>query len=308
MNMQTTSHILMIRPVNFGFNEETADTNAFQQAASKEPEVTTQAKALEEFDHFVVVLQSAGVDVTVIEDTPQPHTPDSIFPNNWVSFHEDGTVCIYPMQAANRRQERRPDIIDALRKRFRIQKQINLSGYEQEEKFLEGTGSMVLDRDHKIAYACHSPRTHTSVLNDFCKQLGYHPFSFHATDENGLAIYHTNVLMCVGDRFAVICLESIPDVNERISVKNKLLETQKEIIEISRYQLVHFAGNMLQLRNQAGEKLIVMSSQAYKSLEPAQVQVLEKYGRLLHVPLHTIEQNGGGSARCMIAEIHLPLK
>jgi len=302
--MQTTSHILMIRPVNFGYNAETAVNNAFQVAGM---DAEAQKKALREFDAFVSVLRSNGVDVTVVQDTPEPHTPDSIFPNNWISFHNDGTVIFYPMYAANRRLERKQHVIDTVRSLFEIKSQIDLSSYESKNIFLEGTGSMVLDRDNKIAYACLSPRTDKKVLEDFCKQTGFKPVSFRAVDSKGREIYHTNVMMCVADHYVVICLESIDDKTERENVTTAITGSDKEIIEISFDQMNHFAGNMLQVENVSGQKLLVMSSQAFRSLTKQQVDKLSSYNNIIHSPLVTIETNGGGSARCMMAEVHLPL-
>jgi hypothetical protein len=278
MNTQSTSHILMIRPVNFGFNEETAGSNAFQNRNAAKDGVNE--KAQQEFDRMVNALCNNGVDVTVIDDTREPYTPDSIFPNNWVSFHDNGEIFLYPMQAENRRLERREDIIAKLEDNFAVKHIIDLSRFEAEDKFLEGTGSMVLDRENKIAYACLSPRTNRDVLNLFCEQAGYTAISFDAVDEKGKAIYHTNVLMCVGSSFAVICLDSIPNPHERIVVKESLLSTQKEIIEISFEQM--------------------------NQLNDDQKTTLEKYGKLIYSDINTIETNGGGSARCMMAEVHLP--
>jgi hypothetical protein len=304
MNQQSTSHLLMIRPVNFGYNEETAESNAFQHKDKNQQEV--QQKALHEFNNFVDVLRSNGVDVTVVDDNPQPYTPDSIFPNNWVSFHADGNVFLYPMQAENRRLERREDIISRLEDHFKVHHIVDLSRYEEENKFLEGTGSMVLDREHKIAYACLSPRTDKTVLDVFCEQSGYTSVCFDAADEDGKAIYHTNVLMCVGSQFAVICLDSIPNPHERVLVAESLNSTQKEIIEISFEQMNQFAGNMLEVKSKNGDTLIVMSDSAFRALNPEQKLSLEKYGKLVYSDIQTIENNGGGSARCMMAEVHLP--
>ncbi len=302
--MQTTSHLLMIRPVRFGYNAETAVNNAFQV---KSDEANVQQQALKEFDDFVTILQANGVDVTVVEDTPLPHTPDSIFPNNWVSFHHDGTLLLYPMYAVNRRAERKEQVLNTITKKFAVSKKIDLSGYEQEHIFLEGTGSMVLDRDNRIAYACLSPRTDEKVLADFCTQMNYKPVVFTATDGNGQAIYHTNVLMCVADKYAVICLESIAEPEEQKMVAEAILNSNKKIIAITLHQVNHFAGNMLQIENNNGEKLLIMSSQAYEALTTEQLQELNRYNRIIHSPLFTIETNGGGSARCMMAEVHLPL-
>jgi hypothetical protein len=302
--MQTTSHILMIRPVGFGYNAETAVNNAFQV---KSDESNVQQKAREEFDGFVNVLKNNGVDVTVVEDTPQPHTPDSIFPNNWVSFHHDGTLLLYPMYAVNRRAERKEHVLERIEEKFAIKRKIDLSNYEEKNVFLEGTGSMVLDRDNRIAYACLSPRTDEKVLTDFCNRMNYKPVVFDATDGNGQAIYHTNVLMCVADKFVVICLESIADPVQNKFVSETIIASGKKIIPITLHQMNQFAGNMLQVENKDGEKLLVMSSQAYESLTTEQLQELNRYNRIVHSPLTTIETNGGGSARCMMAEVHLPL-
>lgn len=302
---QSTSHILMIRPVKFGFNEQTAGSNAFQ---AKQQSDNIEDNALIEFNNFANLLRQNDVDVIVIEDTPEPHTPDSIFPNNWVSFHNDGNIFLYPMQAENRRLERREDIISDLEDRFKVHHIVDMSRYEHEGKFLEGTGSMVLDRVNKIAYACISPRTDKEVLTVFCEQAGYKAICFDAIDAHGKAIYHTNVLMCIGNHFAVICLNSIANPHERVVVTESLKSTQKEIIDISFEQMNQFAGNMLELRNKKGEPLIVMSQNAFKSLTERQKTTLEKHGKLVYSDINTIEVNGGGSARCMIAEVHLPLE
>ncbi len=303
-NHQSTSHLLMIRPVNFGFNEETAGSNAFQNRNADKNGVNE--KAQQEFDQMVNTLCESGVDVTVIDDTPEPYTPDSIFPNNWVSFHADGGIFLYPMQAENRRLERREDIIAKLEDRFSVKHIIDLSRFEVEDKFLEGTGSMVLDRENKIAYACISPRTDREVLALFCEQAGYKEVSFHAFDEHQQAIYHTNVLMCIGSKFAVLCLDSITDEDEKNAVTTILKLTHKEIITIGFEQMNQFAGNMLEVKNKTGETLIVMSQNAYNALNKQQKICLEKYGKLIYADINTIENNGGGSARCMMAEVHLP--
>ena len=292
----------MIRPVNFSFNAETAVNNAFQVAAA---DGAAQEKALAEFEGFVKLLRNEGVDVLVIRDTSEPFTPDSIFPNNWISFHEDGQICLYPMYAVNRRLERKPAVLQELGSRFSIEATLDFSGYEKEGLFLEGTGSMVLDRDHKIAYACFSPRTDKKVLLDFCEKMGYRPETFTAVDDQGRPIYHTNVMMCVADRYIVVCLDSLPVPAEREHLAATIRSTGKEIIGISLEQMNQFAGNMLQVNNKKGEKLLVMSTRAYESLTPAQITRLSSYNRILHSPLTTIETNGGGSARCMMAEIHL---
>lgn len=294
----------MIRPVNFGFNPETAENNAFQV---KSESADVQADAAREFDEFVSLLRANDVDVMVVEDTPEPHTPDSLFPNNWISFHSDGTLLLYPMYAESRRAERKAHVLEKIQDKFRIAHEIDLSSYERNGQFLEGTGSMVLDRDHRVAYACLSPRTDQKVLNDFCRKMNYQPVTFNSLDSKGQAIYHTNVMMCVADKYVVICMESIPDKIEKERVTNSIREMGKKIIEISYDQLNHFAGNMLQIENSNGEKLLVMSAQAYHSLTESQLTELTGYNSIIYSPLNTIELNGGGSARCMMAEIHLPV-
>lgn len=295
----------MIRPVHFAFNAETAVNNAFQTPGN---DAAAQDKAAQEFDGFVEVLMSNGVDVTVVNDTPEPHTPDSIFPNNWVSFHADGTIVLYPMYAQNRRHERKPGVLQAIRTKFITGNTVDLTAHENEHVFLEGTGSMVLDRENKIAYACLSARTDYFVLTDFCEKLDYTAEVFDAVDQTGQPIYHTNVMMCVADKYVVICLDAIAAQHEKDQVKATVLKTGKEMIAITYAQMNHFAGNMLQVHNNKGERLLVMSSQAYASLTKEQIETLSSYNRIVHSPLTTIETNGGGSARCMMAEIHLPLK
>ncbi|WP_224746487.1 citrulline utilization hydrolase CtlX [Mucilaginibacter rigui] len=303
MTQQSTNNLLMIRPVAFGFNAQTAESNAFQNRDDDQQAV--QQKAVQEFDAFVKVLRDNGVNVTVISDTPEPHTPDSIFPNNWVSFHDNGDILLYPMQAKNRRLERREDIIRHLEESFKANHVIDLSRFETKNQFLEGTGSMVLDRENKIAYACLSPRTNAEVLKAFCDYTGYKAVTFDAFDQNGQAIYHTNVLMAIGSKFAVICLDSITNEQEKEAVISSLKSTGKEIIDITFDQMNHFAGNMLEVKGNNGDTLVVMSQAAYNSLTSEQKAALEKYGKLVYADINTIETNGGGSARCMMAEVHL---
>ena len=301
---QNTSYLLMIEPVNFGFNEETAVNNAFQQntAAAIQPE------ALKEFTEFVTLLRNNKIDVTVVKDTAEPNTPDSVFPNNWVSFHENGSMILYPMFAQNRRLERKPAVLEAIEKKFKVEELIDLSEAEEKQLYLEGTGSVVLDRVNHIAYACISPRTHPQLLKEFCRLNEYTPMAFSARDNNGIAIYHTNVMMNVANEYAVICLDAITDTTERKNVIGSLKISGKEIIDISFDQLHQFAGNMLQVKNTDGKLLLIMSSQAYGSLATEQVSALEKYNRILHSSLETIETAGGGSARCMMAEVFLQPK
>lgn len=306
---QSTSRIMMIRPVRFAFNTETAESNKFQKASSAENTgEAAQKEAQEEFDLMVDQLDKAGIDLHIFDDTDDIYRPDAVFSNNWVSFHQSGKVVLYPMMAENRRVERRPDIINDLKKDFKIEEIIDLTYFEKQGKYLEGTGSMVLDRRYKIAYACLSPRTHQEVLDAFAEALGYEVVAFSASDENGKPVYHTNVIMCVGDIFAVVCLEAIKDPDERQLVRSALEETKKYIVEISLDQVRHFAGNMLMVRNDKSDKFLIMSTQAYDSLTARQKDNLSDYARLLHTDLAVIEGNGGGSARCMMTEIHLPRK
>lgn len=301
--MQTTNNLLMIRPVDFKFNEQTASNNMFQQDSNEE---NVQEKALQEFDGFVLELRKNGVNVTVIDDTKQPETPDSIFPNNWISFHEDGTVVLYPMFSENRRLERRQDILEELSSSFNVGRVIDLSNYETTNHFLEGTGSLVLDRKAKIAYACRSLRTSEEVITDFCAQTGYTSLLFNAIDGSGFPIYHTNVMMCIAEDFAVICLDAIPDLNQREEVIKSLRDNNKTVMDITIGQMNQFAGNMLQVKNDKNELLLVMSEQAFKSLTKEQIDLLETYNKIVTAPITTIEKHGGGSARCMLAEIHIP--
>ena len=303
---QITSHILMVRPANFGYNEQTAANNAFQvQDHSLSPQ-EVQQKALEEFDVFVLRLLGKGVDVIVMEDSPAPVKPDAVFPNNWATFHADGRVVTYPMNAPLRRPERREDILVKLGERFELGEHLRFEHYEEMEKFLEGTGSLILDRPHRIAYACLSPRTDEGLLDEFCQALGYEKVAFSAVDGQGQEIYHTNVMMALGEDFVVICLESVRDKGERQMLLDKFSATNKAVIEISLAQMMAFAGNMLQVRSQDGNTYLVMSEQAYRSLNDQQIEQIHQYTNILHSPLYTIEKYGGGSARCMMAEVFLP--
>jgi hypothetical protein len=292
----------MIRPAHFGFNEQTAGSNSFQD--SNVQATDTHQKAIKEFDGFVDQLRKYGVQVWVVEDSSEPHTPDAVFPNNWFSMHDDSRMVLYPMQAENRRMERRADIAHHLGETFSLQDIVDYTAFEKEAKFLEGTGSMVLDRINKICYACLSPRTDKDILDLFCKEFGYTLVDFIAKDRSGKLIYHTNVVMSVGEHFMMVCLECIPDESEQIRIKNT---SRKTIIELS-LSLEHFAGNALEVINDKGEHFIVMSEQAYGSLTVSQRTQLEQFGKIITAPLYTIEAIGGGSARCMMAEIFLPIK
>lgn len=299
--LNKASKILMIRPVKFGFNLQTAESNSFQQKGDVDSAKTVQSKALQEFDLFSNKLIAAGIEVVIYDDTNQPHTPDSIFPNNWISFHENNELVLYPMLAENRRLERRTDILSEFKKSNTIF--IDLTKFENKKMYLEGTGSIVFDYTNKVAYANSSPRTDKMLFEQLCKQLNFKSVFFKAIDTKGNDIYHTNVLMCIGDGFAVLCKDCIPDKNDLATAIDSLTFTKHEIIPISYEQMNSFAGNMYQLYNYKGESFIVMSEQAFKSLNPEQIKQLEQYGTLLHSPLYTIEQHGGGSARCMIADI-----
>lgn len=300
--MQNTSRVLMIRPLHFVYNAQTAVNNSFQVKGDQE---NLSQKAVAEFDALVEVLQNQGIEVTVVDDSPDPHTPDAIFPNNWISFHESGIYCLYPMFASNRRLERKAEVLDIIKNKFKYHRLFDFTGFESENRFLEGTGSMVLDRDQRLAYACLSPRTDLLVMEDFCKKLNYQPVVFHATDADGSAIYHTNVMMCVADRYVVICLESIQDPVEKGVVRDNIEASGKEIVAISLEQMNHFAGNMLQLENKLKEKILVMSTSAWQALDKDQKEKLGQFNRIVHASLQNIESNGGGSARCMIAEMHV---
>ena len=307
--IQSAADVLMIRPLQFAGNPQTAESNRFQHTAPHLSAAQVQAAAAREFEALADALRAAGVNVHAFDDTPQPHTPDSIFPNNWISFHADGTVVLYPMLAENRRQERRADLLETISSRlgFRIARVLDLTHHESGGKFLEGTGSLVLDRAHRIAYACVSPRTDLDVLGDFAQQLDYEVVAFEALDAGGVPIYHTNVLMCIGTNFAAICSDCIREA-ERAAVVGTLRTTGHEIVDLSFEQLSEFAGNMLELRSVRGEPLIAMSQRALDSLSPQQRATLGRSGKLIAAAIPTIETLGGGSVRCMLAEVHLPKK
>ncbi len=301
---QTTSTVLMIRPARFGANPETAATNAFQRGRTlAEPEVLTRARR--EFDGLVAVLRVNGVEVFVVEDTLEPEKPDAVFPNNWVSFHAGGTAVLYPLLAPSRRREVRMEVLEELEQRgaFVRRHLVDLRQDGKTESFLEGTGSLVLDRVARVAYACLSPRTSREMLARFGLELGYEPVPFQAFDARGVAIYHTNVMMSVGSSVAVACLESIRDRAERMAVEQRLLANGHELVPITLAQADEFAGNLLELRALSGAPLFVLSERARRALRPDQVSVLERHGRIVSADLATIETHGGGSARCMLAEV-----
>lgn len=307
---QTTNSILMVRPVAFRMNEQTAVNNYYQKVLDGLLPATVNAKAQQEFDAFVEKLRAVGVDVIVVEDTLDPDTPDSIFPNNWISFHESGDVVLYPMFAENRRLERREDVVDILEdKGFEVTEYMDYTSAEDDQLFLEGTGSLLLDRVNKKAYCALSPRADEELFIEFCEDFDYAPVIFEAFQTvNGerKLIYHTNVMMCLGETFAVICADCIDDKKERKMVLDNLREDGKEIVLISEDQVNNFAGNMLEVRGANDKRYLVMSEAARRSLTDKQVSQLEKHAEILSSSLDTIEACGGGSARCMMAEVFLP--
>ena len=305
---QTTSNILMVRPANFGFNEETAQNNAFQTKDDTVSQTLIKDKAQAEFDKFVEALRQRSVNVIVAEDSPLPVKADAVFPNNWVTTHADGTMILYPMFAKVRRLERDENIVQLIENQFVINKKIHLEHYESIQQYLEGTGSMILDRENELAYACLSERTNIKLLDEFCEIMGYKRVAFRAVDSRGKDIYHTNVMMALGETFVVICLDTVTDEEERMNLIKHFDSTNKEIIEISFKQMMKFAGNMLQVRNDQGETFLVMSEQAYYSLDPAQVNHIQRHTQIIFSDIKTIEYYGGGSARCMMAEIFLEKK
>jgi hypothetical protein len=297
----------MVRPASFGFNPQTAASNAFQRRPPLPAEIQAQELALEEFDGLAQALRRAGVEVLIAPDTQLPAKPDAIFPNNWLSFHVDGTVALYPMLAPNRRWERREDILDLVVREggFRILRTVDLTHRESEGKYLEGTGSLVLDRAHRVAYACLSPRTDLDVLGEFAQLLDYELVAFEAHDGESRSVYHTNVVMAIGTRFAVVCGEAIGRSQHREAVFSKLRAAGHDIVDISLRQMEAFAGNMLELAS-AGGPVIALSTTAWRSLEVAQRAVLESHAEVIAAAIPTIERIGGGGVRCMLAEIHLP--
>jgi hypothetical protein len=293
--------ILMVRPFQFYFNQQTAANNFFQSNIDIE---NANELAIAEFDAMVEQLGAHQIKVNVIQDTKDPSTPDSIFPNNWISTHTDGTLCLYPMYAENRRAERKLSVIEFLQTNYKIENLLDLTDLEKEGKFLEGTGSMVLDHQNKISYGCLSERLDKEAFTYWCDKMQFNPISFKAVDDKAQPIYHTNVMMCIGNQFVVICLESIPNELEKQIVLESFLQTNKEVITISQDQLNHFAGNMLQVFDIDEKPHLIMSEQAYKTLNVAQLKSLEKYNPILPISIPTIEALGGGSTRCMMAEIY----
>ncbi len=304
--MQSTNSVLMVRPCHFYPNPETAADNSFQTRADGAADALSEF-ARKEFDAAVQTLYAAGVNVHVFEDTIEPEKPDAVFPNNWISTHHDGRVVLFPMYSALRRRERRQEIVEELRKHYRVTDLIDYSRLEAEGCYLEGTGSLVLDYRNRIAYVSLSNRSNPKVIQRFAEDLCYEPVTFTSIGSNGQPIYHTNVMMCIGTAFAMVGLEMIPNESERQQVRARLEATGKEIVELSTDQIANFAGNAIELHSKSGEKLLVLSTRADRALTEHQREKLSRYARLVPLELRTIEL-GGGSARCMIATIHLPLR
>ncbi|PHI21268.1 amidinotransferase [Lewinellaceae bacterium SD302] len=307
ISAQTTNQIMMVRPRNFGFNPETAEDNVFQTPVAKKDLKAVAVAGIEEFDAFVEKLRAAGVDVHVIQDSDQPEKRDAIYPNNWITTHADGLIVTYPMLSESRRLERRPEIINYLEENFQVSRRLTLESWEEQDLILEGTGSMILDRENRIVYCSLSQRADEPALRDWAEAMRYEVCAFHSEGESGKPIYHTNVLMALGTTHAVICLDVIPNPLERRAVVEKLESTGKKIVEISNAQVDQFAGNMLEVVGTDGP-IWSMSSSAFNALTPDQREELSNGGKtqLLHSDLSTIEQHGGGSARCMMAELFLP--
>ena len=307
MNRETqcTDTVMMVRPASFGFNEQTAISNSFQKKDDNLSTAEIQNTALGEFDLLVDRLREHGITVMQVEDTPYPAKPDAVFPNNWITTHSDGVLITYPMYTANRRAERREDIISWIEKKFRVKQRYSFEGFEEEGLILEGTGSMVLDRENQTVYACLSPRTDPALLDRFALLRNYTKVVFNAIDQKFNPVYHTNVIMAMGKHEAILCSECIPNDAEKKAISDSIHSTGKTLIEITWSQVLHFAGNMLQLRNAAGDLYWVMSSSAYDSLTYEQKTGLQKQARIIHSAIPTIEKYGGGSVRCMLAEIFL---
>jgi hypothetical protein len=304
---QSAGAALMVRPARFGFNPQTAASNAFQRTPDSSGGADHHELALAEFDAAAEALQRSGVEVLVAADTDLPAKPDAIFPNNWVSFHGDGTVTLYPMMAGNRRWERRDDILEQVVREgcFHVSRTVDLTHREAEGKFLEGTGSVVLDRTHRVAYASPSPRTDLDVLGEFAQQLDYELVTFEALDAAARPVYHTNVVMAVGTGFAVVCGATIENAQHRAAVFSKLRATGHDIVDISLAQMLEFAGNVLELAPPGGP-VVALSTSAWRSLDAAQRRILESHAGVVPVEIPTVQRFGGGGVRCMLAEIHLP--
>jgi hypothetical protein len=307
MRRQSTAHLLMVRPANFGFNPETANSNAFQTRDNLLTPEQIQTKALEEFSTLVKCLRREGLNIVVARDSAKPVRTDAVFPNNWVTFHQEALTVTYPMLSPNRRRERRRQIIEqVIESGFESKQRINLEFYEKIDRFLEGTGSVVFDHVWRIAYACISPRTDTEVLKDLCENIDYRPIVFKAVDAKAVPVYHTNVLLSVGEQFVVVCWEAIPDPEDVARLEALFRSTNKSVVPISLEQMSNFAGNVLEVCTKRGEQLLLLSTRAFEALNEDQKAVLGQYVRFVHSPIPTIEQYGGGSVRCMLAEIFLP--
>lgn len=304
MGLQAPSSVLMIRPAAFGFNPETAGSNAFQK---QDAEVPSQilSNARQEFDRMVELLEAHDINVLVKEDTAVPEKPDAIFPNNWISFQPDGKIVLYPMHAVNRRLERRADIVEWIKERFKVSQVLDESSAEEQHRYLEGTGSLIFDHVNKIAYACRSPRTEEDLVKKVCNQIGYEPVVFDAVDDYGIPIYHTNVMMCVGTRFAIVCLDAIKSEKDQDLVLDHFEKTSHKVIAISYSQMASFAGNMIEVEDRSGQPNVLLSQSAFDSLLPGQIDAITKFAELIPISIPTIERYGGGSVRCMVAGIHL---
>jgi hypothetical protein len=304
---QTPQFLFMVRPANFGYNEQTSLTNSFQQKPIDDQQ-QIQKEALKEFDAMVELLKENEIELVVFEDTKDPVKPDAVFPNNWMSVHEDGKLLLYPMLTPNRRMERRPDFVQIIRDKFVIKDIIDFSAEERNKKVVEGTGSLVFDHVNKIVYAARSERTDEALVREISQRLGYSPIVFNAVDQQGKAIYHTNVLMCVGEKFAVVCLDAIREDEDQERILSSLADTNHKIIAISYAQMEAFAGNMLEVKNKKGEPFVLLSQQAFNSLIPGQIDAITQSSDLLPIHVKTIETYGGGSVRCMVGGIHAPKK
>ncbi|GIV36333.1 MAG: hypothetical protein KatS3mg032_0712 [Cyclobacteriaceae bacterium] len=299
---QAPRAIFMVRPVAFGFNPDTAHTNAYQHRPV-EPALQISQRAVEEFDRMVDLLQAHDVQVHVFNDTPEPPKPDAVFPNNWLSFHDNGTVVLYPMQAHSRRAERRPDWIAELERFYQINRVLDLSHYEHEGMYLEGTGSLVFDYAHRVAYAARSPRTHEELVHKLCDNLEFEPVIFDAFDESGMPVYHTNVILAITSRLVLICLDAIPQYGGQDALLDRFRVSGRKIVAISHAQVRAFAGNMMEVQTRQGQTLLVMSGSAYRALLPGQLDAITQHTDMLVVDVPTIERYGGGSVRCMMAGI-----
>jgi len=302
---QQAAQVFMVEPTHFGFNTQTALSNAFQQETTLTPS-QIKDQALAEFNQFAVKLRRIGIAVYPFKNSSSKHLPDAVFPNNWISLHHDGTLVLYPMLTPNRSAERDPKILDFLQESFEVKQLVDFTSAKEKGKVVEGTGSIVFDHIHQIAYACLSQRTHLDLFKEICHKLDYQPIAFTARDKNEKEIYHTNVMMAIGEAYALICLDSIVDRTEREQVKNSLEKTGHEIISITHDQMSAFAGNALELINQNGERFLVLSQTAYNALTPKQIETIEQTAQPLPVAIPTIERVGGGSVRCMLAEIFTP--